>query len=59
MTEERFSLTRICKLLTSVGNTLTVLGCLGIVLGVVHVFDLNKNSFCYVFHFSFEKNENF
>lgn len=45
MTEGRFSLTRICQLLTSIGNTLTVLGCLGIVLGVLHVFDLNIFSY--------------
>jgi hypothetical protein len=45
MTEGRFSLTRICKLLTSIGNTLTVLGCLGMVLGVLHVFDLDVFSF--------------
>lgn len=40
MTEERNLLSRLCKLLTSIGNTLTVLGCVGIVLGVLHVFDL-------------------
>jgi uncharacterized membrane protein len=45
MNEARFSLTRICLYLTSIGNTLTFLGCLGLVLGVLHVFDMNIFSY--------------
>lgn len=41
----RTFLKRVCKVMTLSGNTLTALGCIGIVLGMLDVFDMAIFSF--------------